>query len=201
MRIAITGGIGSGKSAVCKILNSLGEKTISLDGVYKNLLKNEDFCIGVCNAVGMQPKKISGKNVVDFEALSKKVFDCESALNALNAFTHPRIFAAAFSEGQKFENERCAVFYEVPLLFEGGYVGLFDKVWVVTRELNSRLKSAALRDGASELSIKKRVEKQFDYDNNDLSAHTIIPNDGDFVELEKRVVCALNEVKNKVERG
>lgn len=200
MKIAITGGIGSGKSAVCKILNSLGEKTISLDGVYKNLLKNEEFCIGVCNAVGVQPKLLNGKNTVDFEAVSKKVFDCESALNALNAFTHPRIFAAAFSEGQKFENERHAVFYEVPLLFEGGYVGLFDKVWVVTRKLNARIKSAALRDGASELSIKKRVEKQFDYDNNDLSAHTIIPNDGDFAELEERVVCALNEVKKEGER-
>lgn len=197
MGIAVTGGIGSGKSAVCKILNSLGEKTISLDGVYKKLLQSGDFCVGVCNAAGVSPKIIDGKPAVDFDAVSKKVFNCDGALKALNDFTHPRIFEAAFLEGQKYESAGELVFYEVPLLFEGGYLGLFDKAWVVTRDLRARIKSAALRDGAKECDVERRIKKQFDYDNNDLSAHTIIRNDGDLAELKNEVVCALNEVKKK----
>lgn len=195
MRIAITGGIGSGKSSVCKILNSAGEKTVNLDVVYKSLLEDESFCKGIAESVGVPLNRVKGRSVIDLTAVSQKVFDSDNALKALNDFTHPRIFEAAFKFGKKIENSKKSVFYEVPLLFEGGYADLFDEVWVVTRSLNKRVKSAALRDGVSEAEIEKRIKKQFDYDKSDLSAHTIIPNDGSFDELEKKVICALDKIK------
>ena len=94
-----------------------------------------------------------------------------------------------------FEEGGDDAFYEVPLLFEGGYEKLFDKVIVLMRDKNKRLESAALRDGVSVEKEKKRAENQYDYENNDLSLHIVIVNDGDFQSLEEKVRKVLSEIK------
>ncbi len=194
MKIAITGGIGSGKSAVIKILAEAGQKTISLDDVYKELLNDESFVLGVCSAVDVDPKNFGERYTIDFDEISKKVFSNGEVLARLNAFTHPQIFKEAFRRGSRFESDGGVVFYEVPLLFEGDYQNLFDSVWVVIRKIEDRIESAAIRDGVSEYEIKKRINNQFNYEKVDFSSHTIISNDGDFVALKNKVLGVLNEV-------
>lgn len=196
MKIAITGGIGSGKSSVINILAELGQPTVNLDMVYKELLNNdEDFVLGICKVTKVPPKlKTDGKPTVDLKAVSKKVFSNGDTLKSLNSFTHPRIYSEAFLKGKPFELDGKPVFYEVPLLFESGYQNAFDKIWIVSRKITERIKYTAKRDNANEKEIEDRIKNQFDYENADLSLHTIISNDGNIAELRKKVVEALNEV-------
>lgn len=195
MKIALTGGIGSGKSAALKILNELGEKTISFDDVYTTLLKNDEFVFGAYKAVGLSPEYENEKLIFNKGAVSKKVFSDKNTLRKLNAYTHEKIFAAAFKDGEPFEKNGGRVFYEVPLLFEGGYQNRFDKVWVIVRDKTARVSSVVARDGLNESEIKSRIKNQFDYESCDLSIHTIILNDGDLSLLKQRVESALNELK------
>lgn len=200
MKIAITGGIGSGKSTAIKILKSLGFDCISLDEVYYKLCQNESFVLRVCSLTGTEPAISGGKKTLDRTAVSKKVFNDKALLKKLDEFTHAQIFEAAFKQGASAEKKRELVFYEVPLLFEGGYERLFDKIWVITRDKNVRVKSAALRDKKTENEILEKIKNQVDYDNLNLSLHTIIKNDGSESDLEKRIKEAVGELEKGEEQ-
>ena len=189
MKIAVTGGIGSGKSTVIDIISREGYKTVSLDKVYSELLDNPEFVREVCKITDTLPIEINGKVALDRKAVADKVFSDKKALEKLNEFTHKKVIETAFEEGGD------DAFYEVPLLFEGGYEKLFDKVIVLMRDKNKRLESAALRDGVSVEKEEKRAENQYDYENNDFSLHIVIVNDGDFKSLEEKVRKVLSEIK------
>lgn len=194
-RIAVTGGIGSGKSTVINIIARFGYETIDLDEVYSELLENEEFVLGICETIGVKPLIEKGKATLDRAAVSKKVFGDKTLLKKLDSFTHERIIAAAFA---KAENSGGGlVFFEVPLLFESGLEKSFDEVIVVKRALSERLKSAAKRDGVSVSDIEMRAKNQFDYDNNDLSLHIVIMNDGDVESLKEKVRKVLSELRQK----
>ena len=62
LKIAVTGGIGSGKSTALSIISKLGYKTVSLDAVYTELLSNEDFVMKICDEMDVLPIIINGKN-------------------------------------------------------------------------------------------------------------------------------------------
>ena len=197
MKIAITGGIGSGKSFALKILKSLGYACISLDDVYNKLCQNESFVLKVCALTETEPDIAGGKKALDRAAVSKKVFNDKALLKKLDEFTHAQIFEEAFRQGAPAEKNGEPVFYEVPLLFEGNYEKLFDKVWVITRDKNARVKSAALRDKKSESEILEKIKNQVDYDNLNLSLHTIIKNDGSKSDLEERIKEAVGELEKQ----
>lgn len=192
LKIAVTGGIGSGKSTVIQIISELGYKTVNLDKVYRELLLDEKFVNGISDLIGIKPLVENGRVTLDKNAVSKKVFNDKNALKKLNEYTHPAILAEAFKQGGNG-----ITFYEVPLLFESDLVNLFDKTIVVLRDKKLRAESAAKRDGKSTEEILERINNQFDYDNTDLSLHIIILNDGDLPELTNKVKWAINEIKER----
>jgi len=189
-KIAITGGIGSGKSTVLQMVKDLGYPVVSLDEVYSELLSENSFVIELSKMFGISPILQNGKCLLDRKALSEKVFNDKNLLKSLNEFTHGKIFERAM---QKAKGN--LTFYEVPLLFEGNYQDKFDNIWIVMRDYEQRIASASLRDGCSKEQIELKAKNQFDYEKNDLSLHTIISNDGTLAELEDRVKRAIGEIK------
>lgn len=188
LKVAVTGGIGSGKSTAIKIISQLGFKTVSLDQVYKDLLQNQTFVENICAVTNTAPIIIDGKKSIDRKTIADKVFADKTALDALNAYTHGEILKQAFKQGGKG-----IVFYEVPLLFENGYQKFFDKVIVIKRDLSERIKSVCLRDGLSDNDVLKRMQNQYDYEKNDLSVHIIILNDGDLASFKNNIVKAIDQ--------
>ena len=89
------------------------------------------------------------------------------------------------------------VFYEVPLLFEGGYVELFDDVFVVLRNYEDRVQSAINRDGLSREEVERKIRNQVDYDKIDLSNYTVIKNVSEIDGLRDCVECVIKQVKEK----
>lgn len=184
--IAITGGIGSGKSTVCALIKKLGFPVFSADETYAELLLDEGFVKGVHQSVGInsESKTLLRKEV------SSIVFKDREKLKALNSFTHEKIVNEMFrrSEGKE------VVFHEVPLLFEGGFEKLYDKVIVVTRPIEERIKSVEARSGLSKEQIKDRIKNQILYENLNDIKHTVITNDGSESELEEKLRAVLNEI-------
>ena len=79
------------------------------------------------------------------------------------------------------------VFNEVPLLFEGGFESLYDGVIVVVRNKEARIAAALARDKTDEKRVLARINNQIDYEKKDLTAYTLIENDGDLSSLSKKV--------------
>ena len=133
MIIAITGGIGAGKSTAITAIKQMGYQVISADDTYAELLKDLEFVQGVYRAVEITSDKVE----LDRNLVSTAVFNSPQKLKALNDFTHAKIYKAMFEKSEGYE----VVFHEVPLLFESGYQAKYDKVIVIMRDINARIQS------------------------------------------------------------
>ncbi len=191
-KIAITGGIGSGKSTVSEIIRKMGYVVVSADKVYSELLLNEDFVKEICELMNISPIEKDGRITIDRKALSALVFSDKTQLSRLNDFTHPRIMDEIFRRSEGVEP---LFFAEVPLLFERGYETEFDNVFVVRRQLDLRLSGTVKRDGKTEAEIRKVIDNQFDYEGNKSGYKSIIiENNGTIQELETEVSKAVKRL-------
>ena len=184
-KIAITGGIGSGKSAVSQIIQRAGYPVFSCDKIYAELCSDPEYL----EKLG----KIFPDCVKDGKllrnTLSEKVFSDKNALETLNALSHPLIMARLETQMEQFP----LAFAEVPLLFEGGYEKRFDKVIVVMREMRLRIESVKARDNLTENEILSRIKQQFDYEN--LPANClVIENNGTLSDLQESTQKILHKV-------
>lgn len=174
--IAITGGIGSGKSLLTDYFASLGYAVLSADEIYSDLLKDEYFVKGICDAVGVRAVLVNGRYTLDRKAVAEKVFGNPAERKKLDDFTHGAIMREMFSRANDCSG---VVFCEVPLLFEGGYDKYFDCVIVVFRNENERISSVVSRDNKSEELVKEIIKNQYDYSKLAENGHTIfVENNG-----------------------
>lgn len=207
--IAVTGGIGSGKSFASDIIKSLGYQTFSCDEIAKNMYDDENLKSAVINLFGEKildsNGNISKKNIADI------VFSDKAALKKLNELTHPYIVKTLFDN---IKNASGVVVSEVPVLFESGLQNDFDEVFIIKRDLKSRIDSVVKRSAMTEEAITARINSQFDYETG-LPAlvkesetrlksglfspvYTIIYNDGDSSSLKASLISALSKVKEKL---
>lgn len=177
-RIAVTGGIGSGKSTVCKILKEKGYVVFSCDDVYADILSSGKMTEELVKEFGADILDDCG--MLDRKKLSKIVFADDKKREQLNNITHSKIFKEMFSRAEAHSG---TVFFEVPLLFEGHYQKLFDNVIVVLRNKEKRVESIKERDNLSEKEILERIKSQYNYDNGDFAQYYVIHNDVNYDKL------------------
>ncbi len=172
MKIAVTGGIGSGKSTVCKIIEEFGYPVFSCDKIYAEMLNAGYFNNDLAREFGRGIIDSDGK--LDRAKLGEIVFSDDNKLKKLNELTHPKIFEKMFADAVNCASEFC--FFEVPILFEGGYEKLFDKVIVVLREEEERICSVTSRDNLSREAVLQRIKNQYNYQNNDFAQYYVMHN-------------------------
>lgn len=183
IKIAVTGGIGSGKTAVCRILSDLGYPVFSCDEISRGLWKDEAYLDLL--ATNFPRCVTDGK--IDKKKLSKIIFSDSDARKRLEALSHPRIMQALMREMDRFS----VSFAEVPLLFEGGYESLFDGVLLVERTEVTRIASVMRRDCISEEEVKQRISSQFSDAEREKDGVVILKNDGTLAALKESVKGAL----------
>lgn len=190
-KIAITGGIGSGKSAVAQIIRDQGYPVYSCDEIYAELIHSQSYINAVEKAFPTAIKQ--GK--IDKKALADIVFSNEEARIRLNKIAHPLIMQTLLKRMEEATGE--IVFAEVPLLFEGNFENLFDHTIVVLRNRELRIRSVCERDVISVKKAEQRVNAQFNYDDVAAEKHfkkinaILIKNEGDLNLLSRRVVDTL----------
>lgn len=176
-KFAVTGGMGSGKSAVLKSLAQRGYPVFSCDEISRSLWEERAYRLGLLEIF---PSCKKGDDI-DKKALSGLVFSNEAALRRLEAYAHPRIMERLFAD----MGATSVAFAEVPLLFEKGYEKDFDGVIVVWRERDARIASIKLRDGLSEEAISARMNNQYDWDS--YPREQCLVNDGSLQSLEEKL--------------
>ncbi len=158
LRIGLTGGIGSGKSTVAKVFETLGVPVYYADDAAKRIM-NED------GELKQKIKQQFGEAVytdgkLNRKALAEIVFNDPGKLNQLNAITHPATIADAESWMKK-QTTPYAI-KEAALIFESGAQEFLDYVIGVTAPAPLRIQRTMHRDGITKEEVTARISKQMD---------------------------------------
>ncbi len=177
MRIAIGGGIGSGKSKVSAILRSLGAKVVVADEVNAELLSDPEYVSLIENTF---PTVVHNK-VINKKELADIIYRDEAKRRLLMDLAHPKIYDRMLS---KYPGE-ALVFYEIPLLSEGARS--FDRIWFVVADVESRVRRIVLRDSVTEERARRVIELQQGEERMREIASDLIDNSGDLDALCEKV--------------
>jgi len=155
--VGLTGGIGSGKSTVAKVFQSLGVKVYNSDVEAKKIINTNQEVIGkIKNKFG---ENIYTNNVLDSKQLAKVVFNNPAALNDLNAIVHPQV--KSHFENWVFQNKKEKLLIkEAAILIESGASKGLDKIILVTAPEELRIKRVCTRDNSNEEDVRKRIKSQ-----------------------------------------
>lgn len=154
--IGVTGGIGSGKTVVCKVFQSLGIPVYNADDRAKALYtENKELKQKVIEHFG---DKVYANGELQPQELSKIVFDDEKKLKLLNSLVHPAV-AADF---KKWISEQSAPFVirEAAILIESGSYRDCDKIITVEAPEEVRIERVIKRNGVTEKDTRKRMARQ-----------------------------------------
>lgn len=159
--VAISGGIGSGKSVVSHLLTLLGYSVYDCDSRAKLLMnRSEDVKRELREAFG--DDVITPQGMVNRDILSKIIFGNAEALKKVNGIVHPRVVAEIMSLAGKCNDEY--FFFETALPQESGLDKLADAVWLVTAPLETRIERVIKRSGLTREQVMARIASQ-DYSN------------------------------------
>ena len=193
IKVGLTGGIGSGKSTVSKILISKGFSVYNSDNRAKWLMNNNDNLKS--NIISIFGNKAYLKGSLNRKYLSAKVFNDSLKLKALNNLVHPLI-AIDFKNWLLHQKSKDFVFKEAAILIESGAYKEMDKIIVLSCPENIRLERVLKRDGNSPELVKKRMQNQISETEKINHADFVVKNNGSKSDLVLEVELVISELKN-----
>jgi len=183
MHVGLTGGIGSGKSTVARMFEDLGAFVIDSDELAREAV--EPGSPGLLDIAALWPSVVR-EGDLDRAALARIVFNDAAARDRLNAIVHPIVRRLA-AERTASARPGQLVMQMIPLLFETGSEGRFEKTIVVVAPEATRIERAMRRDGATQEQISARIASQIPVDRARRRADYVIENDGDLAHLRRQV--------------
>lgn len=183
MRVALTGGVGSGKSTVAALLAEHGAFVIDADALAREVV--EPGTPGFTAVVERFGPNVLAGSRLDRTALAELVFTDEHARADLNAIVHPLVAERA-AELMAAAARDAVVVYDVPLLVEAGLAAGFDVVVVVEAPAETRL-ARLRRRGLSAEDATGRMAAQASDATRRAVADVVIDNDGSQARLAERV--------------
>lgn len=177
--IGLTGGIGSGKTTVCKIFESLGIPVYYADQEAKRIMtSNPNVKRQVKDLLGDKAYHTNGKP--DRKYIAKKVFGDKELLARISAIVHPavRLDVTRWAEVHKANPEIQYVLQEAALLVENGSYKTLDALIVVTCPEETRIKRVMMRDDLAYDEVMQKVRSQLPEQDKIRVADYLIRNDG-----------------------
>lgn len=161
LKVGITGGIGSGKSTVCKVFKVLGVPVFEADVVAKQLMDtNEQIRNGLINLFGESVYTPSGS--VDRKKLASIIFNNDIQLRKVNELIHPVVRSKFLNWAEK--QDAPYVVHEAAILFESGFYKMMDFTILVSAPEEERILRVTKRDGSLPQQVKERMQKQWSDD-------------------------------------
>ena len=186
MRIGITGGIGSGKSYVCKHLKCRGIEVYDCDSAAKRLMReSEELRQQLTDLIGANAYK-NGK--LNKPAIARFLLDSEENAHALDAIVHPAVF-------RDFENSKMQ-WMESAIMYESGIFRLLDCVIVVTAPEEVRISRVMQRDGITREKVLQWMQRQWSQEEVRSRADYEIVNDG-IADIDEQLDTILGKINNK----
>jgi dephospho-CoA kinase len=190
IKVGVTGGIGSGKSTVCRIFECLGVPVFRADEEGRRLLgEDKEVQKKVASLFG---DAVLTKGKPDRKKIAAIVFADEGKLKQLNAIIHPAV-KNSFANWLK-QQTGSLVIEEAAILFENGNYKDFDAMVLVTAPEALRIKRVTERDHVSVDEIKKRMKNQWSDEEKAAKADHILLNDEESMLMPKvlELVSKLN---------
>lgn len=157
IKIGITGGIGSGKSVICKTFSLLGVPVYFSDLRAKELLNSsKEIKNSLTNLFGPD---LYTENTIDKAKLATIIFNDKTSLKKVNNIVHP-VVMSDFHEWCNKQNTDIVI-NESAIIFEAGLKNHFDYIITVTAPEDLRIKRVTLRDNAKREDIISRINHQY----------------------------------------
>ena len=194
LKVAITGGIGSGKSLVSDIVEKLGYPVIISDEVAKDLMQNdESMKKKIIKEFG--PKAYIGK-ALNTTYLAENVFTYPEKVYKINSIVHPPTTKKVDELTKQLFYKNQIVFVESALIYEADIEELFDYVVLVYSDEKVRIERVVKREKISHTDLEKRMAFQIPDDQKREWADFIIENNSTITELETRTNFLLTILKS-----
>lgn len=185
--IGLTGGIGTGKSEVARILQALGAVIINADQLgHQAYTPHTEIWDEVVKAFGEGILQPSGE--IDRKQLGAIVFADPSQLARLNQIMHPRMARMVSAQIEKLrEGGESAVVVEAAVLFEAGWDALVDEVWTTESPLDAVVDRLMARNGLDKAEVVKRIKSQMSSEERSARSQVVVDNSRDVATLENTV--------------
>ncbi|MBO5779665.1 MAG: dephospho-CoA kinase [Muribaculaceae bacterium] len=158
MLIAISGGIGSGKSVVARMLRTMGYLVYDCDVEAKRLMDSSP-AIKLCIANEISADAIAANGSIDRQQLSAIVFSDKAKLELLNSIVHGAV-KDDLTEWSARNATHSPLFVETAILYQSGLDKLVDRVIEVVANDAVRIERVCHRNSMSEAEVLKRIESQ-----------------------------------------
>ena len=194
-RLGITGGIGSGKSGVSRLLRVMGIPVYDTDAEARRLMQSSPAIRSALVAL-VGPEVYSADGTLQRQRLAEYMFGNPDRVAAVNAIVHPVVRADFRQWATSFE-ETDVVAVESAILIEAGMEADVDAVAVVIAPEEERVARAVARDGATPQQIKARMANQLS-DNDRLPHARFVIRNAEADAITPQVVAMVDEIRNKL---
>lgn len=185
LSIGLTGGIGSGKSEVARMLNQLGVPVIDADVIAHRLVQPDSEALSeVVDVFGEAILTPAGQ--LDRAKLASIVFNSPEMKKQLESILHPRVREQIESYKDKYKNEPY-ILIVIPLLLESGQRDLVDRILIVNATESVRIQRVQARDERSEQQIRAIIQNQADDAERQAAADDNLDNNGSLEDLQLSV--------------
>ncbi|MCQ2384084.1 MAG: dephospho-CoA kinase [Paludibacteraceae bacterium] len=193
--VGITGGIGSGKSVVSRLLNMLGYPVYDSDSKAKRLNDtDEEVKRALTLAFGSD---LYENGLLNRPKLASLIFQSDSNRQLVNAIIHPAV-KRDFLRWAEAQNSDI-VFLEAAILYESGFDAFMNKVVAVAAPEQVRIQRAMKRDNATEQQIVNRLRAQMSQDVLESKADFVVVNDG-IQPLLPQIEALAVQLRNQIEQ-
>ncbi len=159
LKVGVTGGIGSGKTTVCKVFELLGIPVFYADDVAKSIMHTDQVLkTDILNTFGESAYTKEG--TLNRSYISSLVFNNKLELEKLNSLVHPAVFRA-FDNWLLEQKDAPYVIKEAALLYESDSYKMCDESILVIAPTETKISRVKVRDGFSDEDVKLRMDRQF----------------------------------------
>jgi dephospho-CoA kinase len=194
--VGLTGGIGSGKSTVARLLEKRGAVVFDADLLAREAVEpSTPGHAAVIERFGADVLAPGGE--LDREALASIVFADPAARRDLEQIVHPEV-RRLFAEGSEaYRDTDRVVVFSAPLLVETGMHTAFEVLVVVSATVATQIERLMRQRGMSEPSIRARIDAQAPLEDKAAAADFLVDNEGSLDELESQVEQLWNDLSTR----
>ncbi len=173
MLIAITGGIGCGKSLVSRLLRMMHYEVYDCDREARRLMEADDELRAALQGL-FGPETYRQDGHLNRPHLAAQIFGDEEALRRMNGVVHPCVERDLKRWSQEQPGD--VAFFESAILFECGFDRLADEVWCVSAPRELRIARTIVRDHTTRAAVEARMESQWPQEEKDRRADRVLHN-------------------------
>ena len=184
LKVAVTGSIGSGKSAFCKILADKGYTVINADELSKKLLaSNEKIKNKIKKVFGSESYK---NNEVNKKYIANKVFSSAENVQKINSIIHPAVISEIRKIFNELEGKEKIIFVEAALIYEADMENMFDNIVLVTADENIRKQRKISNGNISAKEFEKRNSNQIQDIEKEKRADFVFENNSSLEDIKSK---------------